>query len=83
MLVPLLLNVHINELFFFILNDDDDDDDTTLRLQHILMNKLESGSEKAIGWFEYNYMKLNSDKCHILIVGSNTKLLLGISEILI
>ena len=29
--------------------------------------KLEHDSESAICWFESNYMKLNTDKCHLLI----------------
>ena len=33
------------------------------------MKKLEYAAEKAIDWFEYNGMKLNSSKCHLLICG--------------
>ena len=33
------------------------------------MEKLESHSEIAITWFECNYMKLNTDKCHLLVSG--------------
>ena len=34
-----------------------------------LLEKLERNSELAIHWFEDNYMKLNTDKCHLLISG--------------
>ena len=33
------------------------------------MKKLENAAEKAIDWFEYNGMKLNSSKCHLLVCG--------------
>ena len=32
-----------------------------------LLQKLEHNSELAIAWFEANYMKLNTGKCHLLI----------------
>ena len=32
-----------------------------------LLERLEHNSELAIAWFEMNYMKLNTDKCHLLI----------------
>ena len=31
------------------------------------MKKLEYAAEKAIDWFEYNGMKLNSSKCPLLV----------------
>ena len=33
------------------------------------MTKLEENSAIALTWFETNYMKLNSDKCHLLVSG--------------
>jgi hypothetical protein len=48
-------------------------DDNTLHTCDIsldkLMDKLEGAAEKAIDWFEYNGMKLNSDKCNLLVCG--------------
>ena len=38
-----------------------------------LLEKLERNSESAIYWFEDNYMKLNTDKCHLLITGNNNE----------
>ena len=35
----------------------------------MLLQRLEHDSLLAIEWFESNYMKLNSDKCHLLISG--------------
>ena len=37
------------------------------------MEKLEHNSELAIAWFEMNYMKLNTDKCHLLISGNKNE----------
>ena len=34
------------------------------------LQKLENSSELAISWFETNHMKLNIDKCHLLISGT-------------
>ena len=34
---------------------------------------LEHNSELAIAWFEMNYMKLNTDKYHLLILGNKNE----------
>ena len=34
-----------------------------------LIRKLEHDSALALEWFDCNYMKLNTDKCHLLIAG--------------
>ena len=34
-----------------------------------LISRLEHGSHIASEWFESNYMKLNQDKCHLLVSG--------------
>ena len=36
---------------------------------HYLISRLEHDSRLAIEWFECNYLKLNQDKCHLLISG--------------
>ena len=36
---------------------------------NIALNKLEEHSAIALTCFEINYMKLNSDKCHLLVSG--------------
>ena len=33
------------------------------------MERLEYDTKLAIEWFENNYMKLNEDKCHLLVAG--------------
>ena len=52
-------------------------DDTTLsacsvNLKELLYN-LEYDTQSAIVWFENNYMKLNQNKCHFLILGNVTE----------
>ena len=37
-------------------------------LKHLL-ERLEHDKKIAIKWFENNYMKLNKDKCHLLVAG--------------
>ena len=34
-----------------------------------LIQRLEHNSMLTIKWFESNYMKLNNDKCHLLLSG--------------
>ena len=72
---PLLFNIYINDLFF--INDQTEvcnyADDTTFfacdQDLNSLLCRLEHDSLLAIEWFENNYMKLNRDKCHLLISG--------------
>ena len=40
-----------------------------------LIQRLEHDSMLAIEWFEYNYMKLNNDKCHLLLSGCKHEVL--------
>ena len=48
-------------------------DDTTFyacsKDLHSLINRLEHDSLLAIGWLENNHMKLNQEKCHLLVSG--------------
>ena len=72
---PLLFNIYINDLFWIC---DDTDicnfaDDNTFNAcdQNLdtLIARLEGVSSNAINWFKLNYMKLNEEKCHLLIAG--------------
>ena len=69
----MLFNIYINDIFFAIIEIDICNflDDTTpyVRDSNLksVLGKLEQNSEFPIAWFEINYMKLNSDKCHLLI----------------
>ena len=72
---PLLFNIYLNDLFWVINSTDACNyaDDTTIyacdqNLETVL-NRLEHDTLISIEWFDSNYMKLNSDKCHLLISG--------------
>ena len=73
---PLLFNLYLNDLFYqlsstLICNFADD---TTVNVFNKdiseLLNDLESDTLSSIIWFENNFMKINSDKCHFLISGN-------------
>ena len=38
-----------------------------------VLEMLEHNSELAIAWFEMNYTNLNTNKCHLLILGNKNK----------
>ena len=80
---PLLFNIYINDLFYLTEMADvcNFADDTTFfacdsDLKH-LMGRLEHDTKLAIEWFENNYMKLNEDKCHLLVAGHKYESLLA------
>ena len=62
---PMLFNIYINDIFFAWKGIDlcNFTDDTTLKG----LETLEANSELAMAWFAMNYMKLNTDKCHLLV----------------
>ena len=35
----------------------------------VVLTQLEESSELVIAWFQNNYMKLNTDKFHLLVAG--------------
>ena len=38
-----------------------------------MLETLEHNSELAISWFEMNYLKLNTDKCHLSVSGNKIR----------
>ena len=38
-----------------------------------LVYRLEHDANLAIQWFDYNYMKLNEDKCYLIISGHKSE----------
>ena len=72
---PLLFNIYLNDLFFLLkdINVCNFAVDTTPYFCHeelqVVLEKLEKHSDFCIKWFENNYMKLNTDKCHLLVSG--------------
>ena len=80
---PLLFNLFINDLFYVIKETDicNYADDNTLHTCDLqldkLMEKLEGAAENALCWFRNNGMKMNSDKCHLLISGHKHEVLIA------
>ena len=75
---PLLFNIYLNDLFFYLKDVCNFADDTTpffcdFDLETVI-NKLEEYSEISITWFETNFMKMNPEKCHLLISGHRYEL---------
>ena len=72
----LLFNIYLNNLFFFLKDIgicNFADDATTYISDEVLENvlkSLEKSSMLAIRWFEKNYMKLNSNKCRLIVSGN-------------
>ena len=74
---PILFNIYLNDLFYlFSLTDVCNiADDTTpyacdLDINNLIF-RLENDTLSAIVWFEANFMKINSDKCHFLLSGNS------------
>ena len=74
---PLLFNIFINEIFLFVNNTNicNYADDTTIYAcssdLNAIINSLEKDSSVLAEWFSENFMKLNRDKCHLMIFGNN------------
>ena len=75
---PLLFNIFICDMFYFldeydIANYADDSTPFSAKENHELVIKdLESSSSILFRWLEFNYMKVNSDKSHLLMSGNLT-----------
>ena len=74
-----MFNIYINDIFFALKGVDicNFSDDTTPYVcdpnLKTVLETLEHNSELAIVWFEMNYMKLSTDKCHLLISGNKNE----------
>ena len=76
---PLLFNIYNNGLFYMTELPDACNfaDDTTLHgcdsgLENFV-NWLERDANLPTEWFDCNYMKLNEDKCHLIISGHKSE----------
>ena len=70
---PLLFNIYINDIFFFV-NESNltnyADDNTPYSIEsnvETLINNLVNDTSTLIKWFNDNYFKMNTDKCHLLV----------------
>ena len=86
---PILFNIFLNDLFFILKNTEifNFADDTTPHACDTnleLLMHLEHDTTLTVCWFESNYMKLNTDKCHLIISGNKHESLwanIGIDKI--
>lgn len=73
---PLLFNVFVNDIFLFVNNTQicNYADDTTIYACHkdlnTIIRNLEAVGSILANWFSSSFMKLNDDKCHLMIFGS-------------
>ena len=73
---PILFNIFLNDPFFILKNTDSCNfaNDTTPHACNTysgeLLMHLEHDTTLTVCWFESNYMKFNTDKCHLLISGN-------------
>ena len=73
---PLLFNIYLNDLFMFMEETEicNNADDTTIyacgpSIKNVIIH-LENDALKITEWFPNNGMKLNEDKCHLMIFGA-------------
>ena len=70
---PLLFNIYLNDLFLLVESTEVCNfvDDTTFfaceKELNSLINRLEHDSLLATEWFENDYMKVDQEKCHLLV----------------
>ena len=75
---PLFFNIYINDLLLSIQETElcSYADDTTIytcdmHLENVI-SRLANDSQIIIEWFSNNYMKLNEEKCHVMVFGVKT-----------
>ena len=84
----LLFNIFICDMFYFledygIANHADDSTPYSAKSNHkLVIDELEKSSSILFKWLQTNYMKVNTDKSHLLLSG-NTKLISNIDNNLI
>ena len=72
---PLIFNIYVNDLLFFLKDlgicNFADDIATNISDESLenFLKSLEKNSMLAISWFENNYMKLSTDKYHLIVSG--------------
>ena len=83
---PLLFNIYINDIFYFINKSDIAnyaDDNTPYVIEKTidsLLESLENDTTALIKWFKDNYLKLNADKCHLLISNHSRGIVINVEE---
>ena len=74
---PLIFNIYMNDIVYFIREEDlanYADDNTPYAIENeieTLISIIEKDASILIKWFKDNYLKLNEDKCKLLITKHN------------
>ena len=75
---PLLFNKHLCDLFYFLENTniasyaDDNILYSAEKNRETVINTIETSSQVLFNWFSDNFMKANSGKSHLLMIGTET-----------
>ena len=83
---PLLFNIYINDMFYFISKSDIANyaDDTTPftvnKTMDSLLDSLGKDTDSLIKWFRDNYLKLNAEKCHLLVSNHSKDIEINVGE---
>ena len=83
---PLLFNIFINDIFFFVKETkitNYADDNTPYRCDYVItstINNLENETNILMKWFTDNYMKVNTDKCHLIVTKSDANITINLGE---
>ena len=70
---PLLFNIYLNDIFYFIKEsnltnyaDDNTPHATEAKVDSIIIS-LQNDASTLMKWFNDNYFRMNTDKCHLLV----------------
>ena len=81
---PLLFNIYLNDIFYFM-NEKNltnyADDNTPYAIEKTIeeiTSRLTDDGNILIEWFNNNYLKMNADKCHLLITNQDTNVCINI-----
>ena len=83
---PLLFNIYMNDIFFFLENCDlanFADDSTPYTFQNTesdLLENLEVNVGTLVEWFHNNFLKLNENKCHLILSSEDSDISLNIGS---
>ena len=82
---PLLFNIYLNDIFYFM-NEKNltnyADDNTPYAIEktiEAITSRLTDDGNILIEWFNNNYLKMNADKCHLLITNQDKNVCININ----
>ena len=82
---PLLFNIYINDLFYFVNGDianyaDDNTPYATEKKVDSLIHILENNALELRTWFHDNYLKMNADKCKLLVTNHHDDISINVDN---